>query len=108
LRVRLGASHLHTAEGDAGGVRGESTTVTPEPESGMLREGLDAVLVIAMLPVALPPVLGANVAVNDALCPLLRVVGRVRPLRLKPVPLAEACVMVTLDVPPFVRVTVCA
>jgi hypothetical protein len=83
-------------------------TLTPEPESGMLREGLDAVLVIAMLPVALPAVLGANVAVNDALCPLLRVVGRVRPLRLKPVPLADACVMVTLNVPPFVRVTVCA
>ena len=81
--------------------------VTPVPESGMLKEGLDASLVIAMLPVALPAAVGANVVVKEALCPALRVAGRLRPLILKPVPLADACVMVIAELLPLLRVMVC-
>ena len=81
--------------------------VTPVPESGMLKEELDAVLVIAMLPVALPATAGAKVVVNDALCPTLRVAGRLRPFMLKPVPLADACVIVIAELLPLLRVIVC-
>jgi hypothetical protein len=73
----------------------------------MLNEGFDAVLVIAMLPVALPAALGVKVAVNDVLCPGLRVAGRLRPLMLNPVPLANACVMVIAEPLPLFRVIVC-
>jgi hypothetical protein len=81
--------------------------VTPVPASGMLKEELDAVLVIAMLPVALPATVGAKVVVNDALCPALRVAGRLRPLMLKAVPLADACVIVTAELLPLLRLMVC-
>jgi hypothetical protein len=79
----------------------------PVPESGMLKEELLALLVMAMLPVALPAALGANVAVKDALCPAFRVAGRLRPLMLKPVPLADACVMVIAELLPLFSVMVC-
>lgn len=81
--------------------------VRPVPESGMLKEELLALLVMAMLPVALPAALGANVAVKDALCPAFRVAGRLRPLMLKPVPLADACVMVIAELLPLFSVMVC-
>jgi len=57
-----------------------------------------------MLPLALPEVVGANLAVNDVFAPALIVTGTVRPLMLKPVPDALAAVIVTLAVPEFVRV----
>ncbi len=82
--------------------------MTPVPDSGMFSEGLDALLVIAMLPVTLPAAAGANLDVNDVLWPPFRVMGRLAPVRLNPVPLADAWVMVTLDDPPFVTVMVCA
>lgn len=41
--------------------------VAPLPESGMVREGLEAVLVIAIPPVTLPLAVGVNVAVNVVL-----------------------------------------
>jgi hypothetical protein len=45
--------------------------------------------------------------VNEALCPAASVVGVVRPVMLKPVPVAVAEVIVKLAVPEFVRVIVC-
>jgi hypothetical protein len=60
-----------------------------------------------MLPDALPELLGANLAVNDAFCPAAIVSGVVTPETLKPVPETFTADTVTLPVPPFVRVIVC-
>ena len=89
------------------GFEASAPTVTPVPDSGMFSEGLEALLEIATLPVTLPAAAGANLDVNDVLWPPFRVMGRLAPVRLIPVPLADAWVMVTLDDPPFVTVMVC-
>lgn len=57
-----------------------------------------------MLPLAAPLAVGANTAVKDALCPAFRVRGRVRPLRLNPLPLAVAAEIVRAVPPELVRV----
>jgi len=46
--------------------------------------------VIEMLPVALPVLVGAKVALKLVLCPSDKVSGNVRPLVLKPVPVTVA------------------
>lgn len=79
--------------------------VIPVPESGTAREAFEALLVTARLPLAAPPVWGANATVKLVLCPAVRVNGRVIPLMLNPVPVAPACVMVTLDPPELVSVS---
>jgi hypothetical protein len=89
------------------GFDARAPAVTPVPLNAMLSDGSVALLAMAMLPVAFPAAAGAKVAVNVALCPLVSVVGRVGPVKLNPVPLADACDMVTLEVPLFVTVTVC-
>jgi hypothetical protein len=60
-----------------------------------------------MLPLAAPAAVGANCAVNDALCPAPSVVGVPNPVTLNPVPLAAICEMFTFAEPEFVSVTVC-
>jgi len=107
LRVRLAAAQCTLPNAMLAGFAAKVPAVTPVPESGMLREELDAALVIAMLPVALPATGGAKVVVNEALCPGLRVAGRLRPLMLKPVPLADACVIVIAELLPLLSVMVC-
>ena len=57
-----------------------------------------------MPPLAAPAVVGANITVNDALCPAVNVSGRVMPLRLNPASLAVAAEMVRLLPPEFVSV----
>ncbi len=64
--------------------------VTPVPVSAMFKEGLDAVLVIAILPVTAPAALGANVAVKLVLCPAFNTRGTEIPVTLKPLPVADA------------------
>jgi hypothetical protein len=56
----------------------------------MFKEGLDAVLVIVILPVTVPAVLGANVAVKLVLCPAFNTRGAEIPVTLKPLPVANA------------------
>jgi hypothetical protein len=57
--------------------------ITPEPESGTVNMGFDALLVMErFLPEADPPVVGAKVTLKVALCPTARVVGRLSPLML--------------------------
>src|SRR5450755_2860291 len=77
--------------------------VTPVPESGMLK--LEAVDVMLTFPLTAPPVVGANVTVNEVLCPAFNVTGRVSPLKLSPVPLALAAEIVKLLPPVLVRVS---
>ena len=64
-------------------------------------------LAIEMLPMALPGDVGANCAVKVVFCPAGIVKGSDNPLKLKPEPEAPPDVIVTLAVPPFVRVIVC-
>src|SRR5438128_2601104 len=80
---------------------------TPVPLSGIARGEPGASLVIEAVPLALPAVVGENVALKEVFCPGLRVSGAVMPLMVNPVPEALAAEMVTLAVPEFVKVTVC-
>ena len=79
--------------------------VTPVPESGMLRLGLPPLEVMVTLPLAAPPVVGANFTENDVLWPAFNVTGKLNPLRLYPAPLALAAEIVRLVPPVFVRVS---
>ena len=60
------------------------------PLNAIVRGEPGALLVSETLPVAFPEPVGVKVAVNEALCPLLIVVGTDRPLMLNPVPEATA------------------
>jgi hypothetical protein len=66
---------------------------------------LDALLVIAMLPLAEPEADGVKVTVKVLLWPVDRESGRVKPERLKPAPLGVAPVIVTVDPPVLVSVS---
>ena len=79
--------------------------VTPVPERGMLRLGLEPLEVMLTLPLAAPLTVGAKRTVNDVLCPAVSVKGRVSPLVLNPVPLADAAEIVRLDPPVLVNVS---
>ena len=87
------------------GVAVSAPGATPVPERGILRLGLDPLEVMVTLPLAAPAVVGANFTENDVLWPAVKVTGRVRPLRLNPVPVALAAEMVRVDPPVLVRVS---
>lgn len=72
--------------------------LTPLPVRAIELVVVEALLVNATLPVALPEVVGANFTWKVALCPAASVAGSVRPLMVNPVPLTVACEMVTLAV----------
>jgi len=74
-----------TVDGEA-----ESSRVTPVPDRDTVAGELVALLVIEMLPVALPIVVGVKAALKLVLCPSDKVSGNVRPLVLKPVPVTVA------------------
>jgi hypothetical protein len=59
-----------------------------------------------MLPVAAPAEVGAKTAESEPLLPALIVIGKLAPLRLKPVPEADAWVTVSAALPPFVSLIV--
>ena len=61
--------------------------VTPVPDIGIVRVGLEAFEVIVTLPLTLPADTGVNVALKVVLCPAVSVIGVVIPLSVKPVPL---------------------
>jgi hypothetical protein len=78
---------------------------TPVPDSEMLIVGPQALVVIDMVPVTLPPTAGANLTLKVALSKGFRVRDNTSPLMLKPAPVTVARETVTLRVPVFVRVT---
>jgi hypothetical protein len=90
------------------GLAASVPAVTPVPARGMLSNGFDALLAIAMLPVTLPAPAGVNVAVKLALCPAWSTSGMVTPLRVNPVPLGVIDETIAAVAPPFVKVMVCA
>ena len=57
-----------------------------------------------MLPDTGPADLGANMRLNDVLCPGARVTGRLSPVKLNAALLTEAWLTVTLESPLFVIV----
>ena len=79
----------------------------PLPLRAIVSAAFGALLVIEMLPVALPATEGENCAVNVLFCPALIVNGVDKPLILKPVPVTLAAEIVTLAVPEFVSAIVC-
>lgn len=80
--------------------------VAPVPDSGTLREGLDAFEVIVRFPLTVLPDVGAKVTVKLTLWPAFKVAGKVKLLAVKPEPVALAAEIVTLDPPELVRVSV--
>ena len=60
---------------------------------------------MATFPLTAPPLVGANCTLKVALCPAVSVKGKVRPLRLTPVPVAVAAEIVRLELPELVRVS---
>jgi hypothetical protein len=77
----------------------------PDPDKGIVSGEPGALLAIEMLPVVLPAVVGANLAVNDVVCPAFKVTGVARPVMLNPVPDALPAEIARLPVPEFVSVT---
>lgn len=80
--------------------------VTPVPARGTLREVLDAFDAMARLPLAALPEVGVKVTLKLTLCPALTVIGNVKPLAVKPDPVALSPEIVTLAPPGLVRVSV--
>jgi hypothetical protein len=68
------------------GLTASDPRAEPVPESPTVRLGFEAFDVIATLPVALPAVDGAKIALNVKLCPGASVKGALIPLTLKPAP----------------------
>jgi hypothetical protein len=79
--------------------------VVPVPDSGTFRPELDALDVIARLPLTLPPDVGENVTLKLTLWPALKVVGKLKPLAVNPEPVALAAEIVTVVPPELVRVS---
>jgi hypothetical protein len=79
--------------------------VTPVPVRGTLKVGFEPLEVMLTLPLAAPLVVGENFTVNEVLWPAFSVMGRERPLRLNPLPVALAAEIVMLDPPELVNVS---
>lgn len=62
----------------------------PVPVMEIVVGEFGALLRRVIVPVALPPLVGENCAVNEVLCPAVRVFGVASPLMLNPAPLAVA------------------
>lgn len=78
---------------------------TPVPESGTDRVALLALELIVSVPLDAPATVGVNTALNDVVCPALIVAGRLGPVKLNPLPLADALDTVTAVPPVFVTTT---
>src|SRR6266496_3838699 len=76
----------------------------PVPVTATVRLESEALEAMLTLPLAAPLAVGANRTVKAVLCPAFNVTGGVRPLRLNPLPLTEAAVMVSAVPPALVSV----
>ncbi len=70
---------------------------TPVPERARVRFGFTAFETTLMAPLASPPTFGLNITLRVTLSPLLRLTGKLKPLRLKPAPVTVAWEMVTVE-----------
>jgi hypothetical protein len=78
---------------------------TPVPDSAIVREEFEAFEFTVIPPVELPPAFGVKATVNVTLCPLFKVIGRLSPLRLNPVPLTLVCEIVNVELPVLLKVS---
>ncbi len=78
---------------------------TPVPESAMFSGELEPLLTIARVPETLPAAVGENFTETVALWFAFKVVGKVRPLIVNPLPDKFACEIVTLALPVLVIVS---
>ena len=65
-------------------------SATPIPPTGMVSVEFEALLLIEILPVARPEDCGENFTLKLVLSPPAKVIGKVNPLMLNPVPLIVA------------------
>ena len=79
--------------------------VTAVPVKGIAKLGLEALDVTVTVPPALPTEVGANVTLNDVLCPGVSVTG-VKPEMLNPVPATVTSEIAVFTPPVLVRVSV--
>jgi hypothetical protein len=79
--------------------------VTPVPTMLTTWGEPGALSVKVMLPVPAPADVGANCALKERLCPAVKVVGRESPLIPKPVPATVARLIVRLELPLFISLT---
>jgi len=80
---------------------------TPVPEREMLRVGFEALLVRERVPLAAPADCGANTTLKLGLLWLgAKVKGKFKPFTVNPLPVTAACVMVMLEPPELLRVSV--
>ena len=79
----------------------------PVPLSGIAVGEVGALLTSIRLPAELVPDVGVKLTVKAVDFPGANVSGKVRPLRLNPVPGPASCVRLRFAPPAFVRVTVC-
>ena len=79
--------------------------VVPVPESGTFRAGLDALEVMARLPLALPPDVGENATLKLTLWPAFNVIGKFKPLAVNAELEEPAAEIMTLVPPELVRVS---
>lgn len=84
----------------------ESVPWVPVPVSAIKAGDPGALLVIETLPVTAPEAVGVNFAVKVVFAPALIVAGTVKPLMLKPLPVAVAAVIVRAASPVLVKVIV--
>ena len=87
------------------GIAVRSPCARPVPESGMLKLGFDPLEVMLTLPLAAPVVVGLKTTENEVLWPAVKVMGKDRPLKVNPVPLALAADMVRFAPPALVSVS---
>ena len=80
---------------------------TPVPPKGTVSGEFGALLTSATDPDTLPEVDGVKTALNVAVFPAATVNGALNPEVLKPAPVAAACEIVRLALPPFETVIVC-
>ena len=78
----------------------------PLPLSGIVSVGFEPSDVMVTLPVELPVADGANLTLKLTLWPAFKVVGKAKPVMLKPGPEADAAEIFRLDPPELVNVSV--
>lgn len=77
----------------------------PVPDRAILRAGVEAFETTAIPALVLPPTFGVKRTLKVTLCPLFRLKGRLKPLKLNPAPVTVACEIVTVDLPELVNVS---
>ena len=78
---------------------------TPVPDSAIVRSGFQPSETTAIPPLALPPTSGVKRTLKVTLCPLFRLKGRFKPLKLNPAPVTMTWEIGTVESPALVNVS---